>query len=33
MIPSGRMAINKKFDFIPSVRKPWIFENKFRLKK
>ena len=33
MIPSGRMAINRKFDFKPSVRKPWIFENEFKLKK
>ncbi len=33
MIPSGRMAINKKFDYEPSVRKPWIFENEFKLKK
>jgi peptide/nickel transport system substrate-binding protein len=33
MIPTGRMAINKKFDFVPSVRKPWIFENEFELKK
>jgi peptide/nickel transport system substrate-binding protein len=33
MIPSGRMAINKKFDYEPSVRKPWIFENEFELKK
>lgn len=33
MVPSGRMAINKKFDFEPSVRKPWIFENEFKLKK
>ena len=33
MIPSGRIAINKKFDFVPSVRKPWIFENEFKLKK
>ena len=33
MIPSGRIAINKKFDFTPSVRKPWIFENEFKLKK
>ena len=33
MIPTGRMAINKKFDFKPSVRKPWIFENEFKMKK
>ncbi len=33
LVPSGRIAINKKFDFIPSVRKPWIFENEFILKK
>ena len=33
MIPTGRMAINKKFDYKPSVRKPWIFENEFTLNK
>lgn len=29
MIPTGRIAINKKFKYDPSVRKPWIFENEF----
>jgi peptide/nickel transport system substrate-binding protein len=33
MIPSGRIAINKKFDYEPSVRKPSIFENEFTLNK
>jgi peptide/nickel transport system substrate-binding protein len=33
MIPTGRMAINKKYDYKPSVRKPWIFENEFTLNK
>lgn len=33
MIPTGRIAINKKFEFKPSVRKPLIFENEFVLKK
>ncbi|MFK7774004.1 MAG: ABC transporter substrate-binding protein [Saprospiraceae bacterium] len=33
MVPLGRIAINKKFDFKPSVRKPWIFENEFKLNK
>ncbi len=28
----GRMAINKKFDYTPSTRKPFIFENQFKLK-
>lgn len=30
--PSGRIAINKKFDYEPSVRKPWVFENEMKLK-
>ncbi|HFB99913.1 MAG TPA: hypothetical protein ENJ53_03825, partial [Phaeodactylibacter sp.] len=32
LAPKARMAINKKFDYTPSTRKPNIFENEFKLK-
>lgn len=32
LAPSGRVAISKKFDYEPSVRKPAIFENEFGLR-
>lgn len=30
LAPKGRMAVNKKFDYEPSIRKPNIFENEFK---
>jgi len=29
----GRMAINKKFEYTPSTRKPGVFENEFKLRE
>ena len=31
LAPRARMAVNKKFDYTPSTRKPNIFENEFKL--
>jgi len=33
LAPKARMAVSKKFDFVPSIRKPNIFENEFILNK
>jgi len=31
LAPSGRVAVSKRFDYKPSIRKPVIFENEFTL--